>query len=208
MSTATKDVLRWGLIALTAIVVGVIVNRELHKPATLQIESGTLLDRPRPVAEFNLQGADGKPFTRADLAGHTTVIFVGYTFCPDVCPQTLTELKAVHAKLGDLGDKLRFVFLSIDPERDTPEKLASYVHYFSPDFSAATGTNPELDKLGENLGYAYTKVPGGTPESYQMDHSAALIVIGPQTQLLGYLTPPFKVDAMSQDLRALVDHAG
>lgn len=203
----SKDYLRWGLIAVAALVLGIVVNGALHKGGALPITSGTMLDQPRPVRDFSLQGADGKPFTRADLAGHTTVVFVGYTFCPDVCPQTLTELKAVNAKLGDLSGKLRFLFLSIDPQRDTPDKLASYVHYFSPEFIAATGADTELETLGENLGYAYAKIPGKTPESYQMDHSAALIVIGPQAQVLGYLTPPFKVEAVANDLRTIVEHA-
>jgi protein SCO1/2 len=176
----------------------------LHQ-GTPQLRSGTLLDTRRPVIDFNLNGADGKPFTRADLLGHWDLIYVGYTHCPDVCPTTLAQLKAVTAGLGSDRGKLRVVFLSIDPERDTPQVLGQYTHYFSPDFEAATGPNAVLDALGRNLSFVYEKVPGDTPQSYLMDHSSALILVDPQGQLAGYLTPPFKTVDMVSDLKQLLE---
>lgn len=197
-----------GLIAAFAVLAGIAVGTLVLRPATVELASGTLLQRPRPVIEFSLNGSDGKPFTKADFAGHWNLIFAGYTFCPDVCPTTLADLKAVDARLGGDAQKLQVLFLSIDPERDTPERLDRYVRYFDPGFRAATGDPETLEKLGKSLGYVYAKVPGATPETYLMDHSAALILVNPKAELAGYLTPPFKPEAMAADLKALMERSG
>jgi len=197
--------LRWGFLAAFAALIGIVAGTALLKPATVEIRSGTVLRTPRPVIDFVMNNADGKPFTKADLAGHWTVIFPGFTFCPDVCPTTLATLKAVREKL-DAADaaKVHVVMLSVDPERDTPEKLLAYVHAFSKDFVGITGSTETLDRLGENIGYVYTKVPGATAETYTIDHSAAMILIGPDATLRGYFTPPYTVDALVADLRTLI----
>jgi protein SCO1/2 len=200
--------LRW-LIAVAAVAALVGLWFGLHGagrgfgPAS-NIQSGTLLPQPRAVPDFTLQGADGKPYTRADLRGHWTLIFPGYTYCPDVCPTTLAELKAVYGKLGGDADKLQILFLSVDPERDTPQRLASYVHTFDPRFRAATGPVPALEKLGGELGFVFNKVPGKTPDSYLMDHSASMMLIDPQAQLAGYVVPPFTVEGLTSDLKSLI----
>ncbi|MDB5987049.1 MAG: hypothetical protein JWR16_2102 [Nevskia sp.] len=193
-----------GILAAFALLIGVLVGAILLKPGAVEISSGTLLPQPRPIADFSLSGSDGQPYTKASLAGHWSLIFAGYTFCPDVCPTTLAELKGVLNKLGADAGKLQVVFISVDPERDTPQRLAQYVHYFSPDFRAATGEVAALEKLGQSLGFVFVKVPGATPESYLMDHSAALMLVNPQAELVGYLTPPFKADAIAADLKPLL----
>ena len=94
------------------------------------------------------------------------MVFAGFTFCPDVCPTTLTELKAVKARLGDsaAAEQVRFLFLSVDPERDTPDKIGQYLNFFDPALrSAPPATPPVLDKLGANLGFVYAKVQGRDP---------------------------------------------
>jgi protein SCO1/2 len=113
-------------------------------------------------------------------------------------------LKTLRGKLGNNGEKLSVVFLSIDPERDRPDQLASYVHYFNPAFVGVTAAEPELGRFTQGLGIAYAKVAGPTPESYAMDHSAALVLINPQAQIAGYFSPPYVVDALSIDLGRLM----
>ncbi|GAC1627858.1 MAG: SCO family protein [Nevskia sp.] len=195
--------LRWGLLAALAVAIGLVAGMLLLRPAIREIASGTLLSTPRPVPEFALADTDGKPYTKADLAGHWTLIFPGFTFCPDVCPTTLATLKAVHDRLGAAAADVQVVLLSIDPARDTPEKLGAYVHAFSRDFRGVTGGNEELEKLGASLGFVYAKVTGATPETYTMDHSVQMILIGPDARLRGYFSPPYKIDALVADLRAL-----
>ncbi|HZR33755.1 MAG TPA: SCO family protein [Nevskia sp.] len=199
--------LSYGLLAAFAVLLGIVAGMVVLRPGSVQLQSGTLLQQPRAVPEFSLQGEGGKPFIKADLAGHWSLIYVGYTHCPDVCPTTLAQLKAVEKGLGADAAKIRFIFLSIDPARDTPDALAQYTHYFSPDFLAVTGPDPQLQALGAALGYVYQKVPGETPQAYLMDHSSALILIDPKAQLAGYLTPPFKTEALVEDLRQTMEKA-
>ncbi len=195
----------YGLLAAFAILVGIVAGMVVLRPQETPIQSGTLLQKPRAVTDFSLVADNGQPWTRADLAGHWSLIYVGYTHCPDVCPTTLALLKGVEKGLGADASKIRFVFLSIDPERDTPQNLAQYTHYFSPDFLAVTGPNAQLDRLGSSIGFVYQKVPGETPQAYLMDHSAQLILINPQAELAGYLTPPFKTESLVADLKLIVE---
>lgn len=197
--------LSYGLLAAFAVLVGIVAGMAVLRPGATAIQSGTLLQPPRPIVDFSLNTDNGKPYTKADLAGHWSLIYVGYTHCPDVCPTTLALLKGVAKGLGADAAKIRFTFLSIDPERDTPETLAQYTHYFSPDFVAVTGANAQLDRLGASLGFVYQKVPGETPQNYLMDHSAQLILINPKGELAGYLTPPFKTGNLVADLKQLLE---
>lgn len=197
--------LRLALLAAFAAAIGIVAGTILLRPAGIALRTGTLLQQPREIVDFRLVTSTGQTFTKADLAGHWTLIFPGFTFCPDVCPTTLATLKAVQARLGADAAKLRIVMLSVDPERDTPEKLGAYVHAFSADFLGVTGPTPELDRLGESIGYVYSKVPGATPATYTIDHSASMILIGPDARLRGYFSPPFQAEALADDLRRLTE---
>jgi protein SCO1/2 len=193
------------LAALAAVLLGVVAGIGWFPAKEAGPTTITLLPSPRPVDNFTLSGADGKPFTHSDLRERWTLIFAGYTYCPDVCPTTLTQLKETMTKLGDDAGSLQILFLSVDPERDTPERLAKYVHYFDPRFRAATGPVPALENLGKALGFVFAKVPGKTPDSYTIDHSAAMMLVNPQAQLAGYIVPPFATDALAHDLKAVMD---
>ena len=192
-----------GLLAAFAVIVGIALGALLLRRPPAVLQSGTLLEHPRPVPDFSLTGDDGQTLTRASLEGRWTLVYVGYTFCPDVCPTTLALLKAVHRQLGTAASLVHVLFLSVDPERDKPAVLEKYVHYFSPDFSAATGSHDQLDALAATLGFVYEKVPGKTADSYLMDHSSELILIDPQARVAAYLSPPFTVTALTADLRAV-----
>ena len=195
------------VISALAVAAGLVAALWLQKPATVALQSGTLLQQPRALATFSATDQDGATFGLDQLRGHWTLIFPGFTSCPDVCPTTLALLKNVHAQLGDDTAKLTVLFLSVDPERDTPARLKQYVQYFDPSFTAIVTPEPELQKLARMLGVAYVKVPGTTPDSYTMDHSAALIVIDPQARIAGYLTPPFDPAKLVADLRAVLDRS-
>lgn len=173
---------------------------------TPAVSSGTLLPQPRLLTDFSLQGANGQAFTKAQLQGRWTLVFAGFTRCPDVCPDTLARLKQLDANLRQRGVVINVLLLSIDPQRDQPEQLASYVHYFNPDFLAATAQEPELARVTRELGIAYAKVPGKTADDYTMDHSAALVLLDPQVRVAGYFTPPLRVEALTTDLAQLIAH--
>jgi protein SCO1 len=192
-------------IGALALIGGVLAAVFISGPRTVAIESGTLLQAPRPLPAFSLTDESGQAFTNAALQGHWTLLFPGFTYCPDICPATLAQLKAVRNGLGDRADRLQVLLFSIDPERDTPETLARYVHHFDPSFKGATTGEPELRDMAQALGVAYIKVPGETEQSYTMDHSAALVLINPRGEIAGYFTPPLRTDALTQDLAQILD---
>jgi protein SCO1/2 len=196
-----------GVIAAAAAVAGMVVASFVFAPKKTTLASGTLLQQARAIPEFQLQGLDGQAFTKAQLRDKWTLIFVGFTHCPDVCPNTMGVLKSVAATLEEQKRPLQVVLLSVDPERDQPEQLATYVRYFNPAFTAATGPTAELDRLASALGFAYVKVPGATADSYTIDHSTALILVNPKAELAGFFTPPLKSAALAEDLARLIPAA-
>lgn len=173
-------------------------------PSVPATKAATMYPAPRPVPEFSLTRADGKPLTRADWQGRWTIAFFGFTNCPDICPNTLGVMRDVHKELAAKGlrDKVRFDFISVDPERDTPETLARYVAFFSPDFVGATGSDDELQRLTRSLGLLYTRTPTGNGD-YSVDHSASVVIIGPKPELVGLFRPPLDTPAIVADLVAL-----
>jgi len=202
MANAHKSVL-YGMIAALAAVLGIVVAVTLSQPrGGAELKAGTLLPQPRALPAFTLTDQDGKPFTAANLAGQWTLVFPGFTYCPDVCPTTLALLKQVKAGLGP-DHPVRVVFLSVDPERDTPQRLKTYLGQFDPSFIGVTAFEPQLAEITKALIIVYGKVPGATPESYQMDHSATMTLLNPQGQVAGYLTPPFVVPTLVEDLKTL-----
>lgn len=194
-------------VAVLALLAGLLAAALLTPPDRAAVQSGTLLKSPRPLPAFALTDEQGQPYTTDSLRGHWTLIFPGFTYCPDVCPTTLGLLKAVEAKLGDRAQRLQIVLLSVDPERDTPPTLERYVRFFSPRFKGVTTAEPGLKALAQALGVAYVKVPGEAADSYTMDHSAALILVNPRAELAGYFTPPLQVDALVRDLAHVLDRA-
>lgn len=178
--------------------------RQLQAPALPPLEAAVAYPAPRALPEFSLSRSDGTSLTLADWKGHWTVVFFGFTNCPDVCPTTLTTFKQVHKRLADAGvaDRVRFTFISVDPARDTPDALARYVGYFSKDFVAATGPDEALQPLTRALGLIYTR---GEPKdgTYSVDHSASVVLIDPAGRQVGLFRPPFDPAKMAADLQKL-----
>jgi protein SCO1 len=164
--------------------------------------AGTAIEPPRPLAAFALTDQNGAPFTPQRLKGHWSLLFAGFTHCPDICPVTLARLKVLDENLRAAGGDLQTVFLSLDPQRDTPDRLAEYVAYFNPDFVGVTGDKAEIDKLTGALGLAYVKVPDGQG-SYTVDHSTALVLIDPEARAAAYFRAPLDIAALTADLTSV-----
>lgn len=154
-----------------------------------------------------LPDADGKMRSLDDWKGKVTVVFFGYTQCPDVCPTTLAEMSRIKQSLGAEGDKLQTVFVTIDPERDTPEILKAYVGNFGPDFIALRGTPEQTAAVAKEFKVFYAKVPGKTPGSYTMDHSAASFVFDKAGRVRLYVPYGSEDKAFAADLKRLADAA-
>jgi len=161
------------------------------------LASGTWLPRPKVIETFALIDARGRPFTNADLASAPTLVYFGFTRCPDVCPTTLVKL-AQARKQAAFGE-LRVVFVSVDPERDTPAVVGLYAHAFDPSFQGVTGKPEDIRSVAKNFAVAYNRVdlPGG---DYTMDHSAVLFLVDARG-IVAVFTPPFEAPALAADLR-------
>lgn len=162
----------------------------------------------RDVPPFELDRADGAKLTNADLKGAWTLVFFGYTHCPDVCPTTLGTMKQVEAKLREkpAATPVKVVFISVDPARDTPKALGDYVGYFSKNFVAATADDDRLQALASAVGVVFIKSPQAGAD-YTMDHTASLLAIDPQGRLHALFRPPFDAGAIADDLRTLAGAA-
>jgi protein SCO1/2 len=155
--------------------------------------------------DFHLTDFDGQPCALADFRGKVVVMFFGYVQCPDVCPTTLSDMRLAKEKLGADGDRLQILFVSVDPERDTPEVLKAYMTAFDPDFLGLYAGSPDkLADLAREFRIYYKKVEGRTPASYTVDHTASSYIYDPQGRLRlssRYGTP---VDAVVEDVKRLL----
>ncbi|MDB5946068.1 MAG: family protein-like protein, partial [Ramlibacter sp.] len=154
--------------------------------------------------DFRLADHNGQPRSLKDFQGKVVVLFFGYTQCPDVCPTTMTELAQVKKLLGPDGDKLQVLFVTVDPERDTPAVLKGYMANFDPTFLALRGTPEQLAGMAKDFKVYYKKVDGKTPTSYSMDHSAASYVYDQQGRLRLYTRYGSGPQALASDIRLLM----
>ncbi len=153
---------------------------------------------------FQLPDADGQVRTLQDFRGKAVVVFFGYTQCPDVCPTTLSEIAQAKQLLGPDGAKVQGIFITVDPERDTPEVLKAYMANFGPDFIALRGTPEQVEATARDYKVYYKKAEGKTPGSYTMDHSAASFVYDPQGRLRLYTRYGTGPQALAGDLKQLL----
>ena len=153
--------------------------------------------------DFSLTGHDGKPRTLADFRGKVVVMFFGYTQCPDVCPTTMTELGQVMKDLGGDSARVQVLFVTLDPERDTRELLAQYVPAFDPRFLGLYGDLEATARVARDFKVFYRKVPGKTPDSYSMDHTAGSYVFDPQGRLRLFVRHGDAAN-LTHDLRVLL----
>jgi protein SCO1 len=154
--------------------------------------------------DFKLTDHNGKPRTLADFRGKAVVIFFGYTQCPDVCPTTLSDLAAALQKLGADASRVQVLFVTVDPERDTPQLLSQYVPAFNPTFLGLYGDAAQTAAAAREFKVLYQKQPGSTPGSYSMDHSAGTFIFDPQGRLRLYVGNAQGPDVYAHDIRELL----
>jgi protein SCO1/2 len=157
--------------------------------------------------EISLPDADGRPRTLADWKGKALVVFFGFTQCPDVCPTTMAELAEVKRTLGADGDKLQGVFITVDPERDTPPVLKAYVDNFGAGFVALRGTPDETKAVAQHFKVFYAKSPGKTEGSYSVDHTAGSYLFDPQGRVRVFTRYGTGAEALTHDLKLLLSGA-
>lgn len=216
---ASRSILLVLCAALAAGVGLMVAQRYFAKPDAAaanapRLHAMTRIEPARELPAFRLQSSDGSALTAESLRGHWTLVFIGFTHCPDVCPTTLSELAKAQDAWKDIpaGKRPRVLFVSVDPDRDAPKLVGDYAHHFHADTLAATAAEPALAQFVRGLGLVYMKspLPGG---DYTMDHSATLVVLDPQGRQAGLIRPnaPPKpaLDArdIADDLRKLSESA-
>ncbi|MFQ5934878.1 MAG: SCO family protein [Acidiferrobacterales bacterium] len=172
--------------------------------SALQLQRATVLvDSARRVPDFQLQDHDRRRFTREQLNGRWTLLFFGYTHCPDICPLTLAQAKDFYRRLEGTPFRAdtQVIFVSVDPKRDHPGTLKRYVGYFDPDFVGVTGEKAQLDELTQPLGifYAYH----GEGDDYLVDHSSTMLLVDPLTRVHAIFSAPHQGDVLASDYVAI-----
>lgn len=208
---AARTLLVLGFISL-GYVLSAVVNEFLRGPApggmpVVMDTVATVLPEPMNVPAFTLHDHNGKIFTNENLKNKWTFVFFGYTHCPDICPTTLVTLDQTDKILRELKIKPmpEVVFVSVDPERDTTEHLASYVAYYNPDFTAVTGPVDQLHALTRPIGIMFQRSPDtNTADDYQIDHSVTVLLIDPQARLRALNSPPHNAEAIAHDYKEII----
>lgn len=197
------------LVALVALVMGLTVYKALHRtgqlnPAELLDAGIVLLPQSRELPALNLLDQDSQPQPAADLTGRWTLLFFGYTFCPDICPTTLAELRQLQGLLDEQArQRLQVVMVTVDPARDTPQQLKQYLGYFDAGFRGLTGELDDIQTLSGRVGIPF--IPGNESlPNYTVDHSGNLALLGPDGRQHGFIRAPLKVQKLAEALPALL----
>lgn len=194
------------IVAALAMAAGIWAARAVLEHNSVQDElDATRFPEAREIASFSLIDHHNAVFDNSVLKDRWSFIFFGYTHCPDVCPTTLSVLNSVARKLGDLDEDIRFVFLSVDPERDTPEQLAQFVSYFNADFIGVTGTPEGIEQITRQLGVLHIRAqPEEGASGYLVDHSASVFLFDPDGRYHAVFSPPLSADAIAGDFKKML----
>lgn len=203
------------LVAIIVLVVGVVAGLLVaiglggpDEPAARTPRAATVLPEPKPLPAFTLVDHRGETQTRTFFQGGWQLVFFGFTNCPDICPTTLATLSTVTKTLRDEGvaEVPSIVLVSVDPDRDTPAKLAEYIAYFGDGNAALTGTETGIRQLTEPLGIYFNKVPlgeDGDEDNYTVDHSSVVLLVNPAAEFEALFSGPIEVADLVRDLPLL-----
>lgn len=185
-------------IALISLVAGTFLSQKFYAPNSVAVTQtqtgirGMLWPNPKTMADFELTDQENQTFTLDSLKGHWSIMFFGFTHCPDVCPTTMALLNSVVKDIP-ADKKPRVIFVSVDPDRDTHEKLKDYLTYFNPEFIGLTGAEENLSVLTKQLGILVQKIPdenSADESDYIMDHSASILLFNPDANMVGIFSSP------------------
>lgn len=199
------------LVAIVAIGSGLLVQSSKAPPAKLpEFKKTILLPNTKPLVDIEFTDHLGQEFGFEQFKGKWSILFFGFTNCPDVCPTTMHTLKQVKAQLeqADVWHNYQVIMVSVDPERDTTERLASYVPFFDPEFIGVSAPLKATESFAKNVGILFFKSGEMANGGYDVDHGAAIILVNPEGQYAGVITAPHVESTISSDLIALSEYAG
>jgi protein SCO1/2 len=206
---SNKRFLALVIFALIALGLGIAFNlwHSSTKTRIVTPIAGTSIGQPLLIPEFHLLNGQGKPFTNFDLKGHFSLLFFGFTHCQSICPLTMVMLTQLYKELKN--EKLplpQVVFITLDPRRDTPKVVGTYVKAFNPTFIGVSGPAAGIQQLSKQMGVVYiqTQQSKASGNNYQIDHSGTLYLINPEGKLAAIFSPPHDEASIKQDYKSLV----
>ena len=190
---------------LSVTVTYLLVKQSEPTPLEFEAKQGIpVFSPPVSVPSLTLRDQDDKAFSTAKLQGSWNLMFFGFTNCPDICPTTLTTMNQAAKRLTD--KKIRYLFVSLDPQRDTPEKLKEYVTYFNADFIGLSGNKADIDQLSEKLGVIYDYEGDVNSGKYNVNHYAAILVIDPKGRVRAHILPPHPADKIVDGVNKIISY--
>ncbi len=191
------------LVAVAAMLGGLTASRFLLQEP-VEFRAASMFPEPRQLQPFELVDGNGQPFTEADLTDRYTLVFFGFTNCPDICPDTLNQVAEAKRRLElmrvEQSNLPRVVFVSVDPERDEGQAMLDYVTWFDDDFKAITGSDEALQELTRQVGALYVRMAPDESGFYSVDHSGMIVIIDPEAQMIGRFAQPIDTESMVADL--------
>lgn len=197
------------------LLLGIWIGKSLHTVSFLKetdgFPSAAVLEVPVPLPEFQLTDHNGKEFTPSNFSGKWTFMFFGYIYCPDICPAALIDLNDIYQNLVENNDLIenkfkigtQVIFVTVDPQRDSPEDLKKYVPFFNNSFIGLTGTSEMIDLLARPLGVVYRRESNNNSIDYFIDHSASFLLIDPLGRLRAIFSPPHEPVQIAEDFRMI-----
>lgn len=201
--------MKYGLLALglAGIAFYLYIGPPPKSPPLPQELVGMMAGAPKEITSFQLVDQENKPFTLASLQGHWSMLFFGYAHCPDICPVAMEDLKEIFAILEKTSPNTfqagRGIFVSVDPQRDTPEMLAGYVRFFHKKFMGITGSEEALSAFSRQMGAGYRIIPGKSADDYLVAHTSNFYLIDPLGQFVAYFSPPHDPAAIAAKWTAI-----
>lgn len=209
-SHSFRVVLLGCILVVCAVSLGIVARHLLIKPSPEpEISHGTILSQPRPLPEFSLEGTAGYPINNQHLQGHWTFLFMGFSHCASICPLTMAELAKMMGLIAQ-DSSLPFpwvVMITLDPQRDSLERMHDYVRSFNPHFLGARGSEEEVKKLAHFLGIAYTQIKSNAnnhANDYSIEHSGAIMLLNPSGDLVAFFTPPHHANSLVKDYQQII----
>jgi len=204
-----KQIVPAALVAIVAIAAGILLSwAVLERSSAPTLAQATLIDPPRALPPMAFIDEQGQPFGPERLRGRWSILFFGFTYCPDICPTTLALLRELKGKLpAEALERLRVVMISVDPQRDSPQQLKQYLGYFDAGFQGLTGELADIQKLASAVSIPFIPADTSKP-NYTVDHSGNLVILGPDGTQRGFIRAPLNNQKLATQLPVLVGSEG
>ena len=181
------------------------INQQRNNGPLISEEVGIVYPQAREIGDFQLVDFDGQPIDQQRFKDKWWLVYFGFTFCPDACPMALNDMKKIKALFDEkIAQQVDFAFISVDPARDTPDRLKQYVQYFDPDFLAATGKMSDLQELATRVGVVFVVPENPEDQNYVVDHSTFMLLWNPQVNLQAIFKAPHKPEDVVKGVKKII----